>query len=90
MSTTKPQFNCRIDVQTDTEIDEHSRITGVPKGKIVETIWSFYKMRDLRALRSRLCEEALTTSDPSKLSELYLLALSLQNILKRFKDDNET
>lgn len=89
MSTTKPQFNCRLDTQVDQEIDAYSRTSGVAKGKLVEQLWAFYNVRDLKTLRERLCAHALTCTEPKQLSELYLLMLALQNILKgHTREDN--
>jgi len=88
MSTTKPQFNCRLDPQVDTEIDDYSRQSGIAKGKLVEQLWSFYGLKDLRGLRERLCAHALTCRDPKQISELYLLMLSLQNIMKGHVNEN--
>lgn len=82
MSTTKPQFNCRLDPQVDQEIDDYSRQSGIAKGKLVEQLWAFYNARDLKTVRERLSAYALTCSEPRQLSELYLLMLALQNILK--------
>jgi hypothetical protein len=90
MSTTKPQFNCRLDPAIDKEIDDYTRVTGVAKGKLVESLWNFYNMKDLRVLREKLSAEALICHDPRKLSELYLLMITLQNILKGIKDDNSS
>lgn len=88
MSTTKPQFNCRLDPQIDREIDAHSRVSGVAKGKLVEQLWNFYNLRDLRTLREKLCAEALVNRNPKQVSELYLLMLALQNILKGIQDES--
>jgi len=81
MSTTKPQFNCRLDPEIDKEIDNYARTSGIAKGRLVENLWNFYQIRDLKGVREKLCGHALVSHDPRELSQLYLLMLSLQKIL---------
>lgn len=78
MPTNKPQFNVYLDSQIEKEIAAYSQKYGAKKGKLVETMWRFFNLRDLDTLHHKLAIKLLDGVDAkerellTKISNLLL------------------
>lgn len=78
MATSKPQFNVYLDPTIREEIEAHVTRTGVPKGKLVESMWRFFNLRDIPMLVDRMAVY-ITKGVPDKdLPHLHKLMIAIK------------
>lgn len=76
MPTNKPQFNVYLDPGVHQEIDQHATRIGAKKGKLVESMWRFFNLRDLPGLHDKLAAKVsngLVEKERSEILQLFRL-----------------
>lgn len=76
MPTDKPQFNVYLDPAIAKEISSYAERQGFKRGKLVETLWKVYQMRDLQRLYNKMAlhvTKGVSDSDKAVLYKIYQL-----------------
>jgi hypothetical protein len=85
--TNKTQLHCYLENDLAKEVQTHVDTTGVPKGKLVETMWRVFTFRDLTTFTDRLSIFLSNGVSPQMRTQLQRLANVIDRALLDEKGD---